>query len=68
MTRVFNFKATNPVLWAFVAAIGAAIFLYANHSTIAARFSAAKPVGAESSALHRVPAATGIDSSAPLEW
>jgi hypothetical protein len=62
------FKATNPFVWALVVAFGAALFLYANHSTIAARFGSTKAVAAEYSGLGHAPAITGIESPATLEW
>jgi hypothetical protein len=68
MTNVFNFKATKPFVWALIAAIGAALFLYAGHSTIAARFTSGGPVGAESSALRHTPAVTGHETPVTLYW
>jgi hypothetical protein len=62
MTRLF--KSAHPFIWAFVVAFAAAVFLYANHSTIAARGT--KQVS--ENGMRHVPAVTGVDSSAPLEW
>jgi|tagenome__1003787_1003787.scaffolds.fasta_scaffold17698486_1 hypothetical protein len=66
MTRITTLKPTNPLIWA-VALFVAGGFFYANHSTIAARFGA-KPVVETTSALGHVPAATGYDYLAELQW
>jgi hypothetical protein len=68
MTNVFKFNATKPFVWALIAVIGAGLFLYAGHSTIAARFISSKPVGAESSALRHSPAVTGHETPVTLYW
>jgi hypothetical protein len=67
MTRISTFKATNPLIWALVAVSAASAFFFANHSTTAARFGS-KPTVVESSGLEHMPAVTGADSSAVLEW
>jgi hypothetical protein len=67
MTRITTFKATNPIIWALVALVVAGGFFYANHSTIAARFGS-KPITVDGSGLEHIPAVTGVDSSAALQW
>jgi len=67
MTRISLLKPTTSLIWVVVALSVGGGFLYANHSTTAARFGA-KPVVETSSALKHVPAATGVDSSAELLW
>jgi hypothetical protein len=67
-TNVLNSKTATRAVWAVVALFFAVLFLYANQSTIAARFNAAKPTGAETSALTHAPEATGLELSNPLLW
>lgn len=62
MTRILNLKAA-----AFVAVIGAAAFLYANQSTIAARFNSITAPGAESSVIV-APSVVDERSADPLLW
>jgi len=67
MTRITTFKATNPIIWAFVALSVAGGFLYANHSTTAARFGS-KSTAVGTSGLVHTPAVAGADSPAELQW
>jgi hypothetical protein len=68
MTRITTLKPTNPLIWAVVALSVAGGFFYANHSTTAARFGAKPTVVESTSALEHIPAVTGADSSAALQW
>jgi hypothetical protein len=57
----------NPIsVGALVTVLGVGMFFYANHTTDAARVVAKSDV--TSNALSHVPAVSGVDSSAPLEW
>ena len=67
MMRALSFKATNPA-WAFVAVIGAGLFLYVNHSTIASHFSSATPVVVEDSGIGHAPAIAAMGSLDTLDW
>jgi len=59
--------ALNPIsVGAVVTFLGVGVFFYANHATDAARVVAKADV--TGNALSHVPAVSGIDSNAPLEW
>jgi hypothetical protein len=66
MPQLFKSRTTRPYLLALIAVIGAALFFYAGHSTIAARFMAKG--NAESSALGHAPAVIGHDNPRTLYW
>jgi hypothetical protein len=68
MTDVFKSRATKPYVWALIAVIGAGLFLYAGHATIAARLTTGTSAGAESSALRHAPAVTGHETPVTLYW
>ena len=64
MSRI---ASLNPIsVGAVVTFLGVGMFFYANHTTDAARVVAKSDVPAN--AVAHVPAVSGIDSNAPLEW
>jgi len=63
MSRIASLNSIS--VGALVTFLGVGMFFYANHTTDAARVAA--PDVTEN-ALSHVPAASGVDSSAPLEW
>ena len=64
MNRIASLKPIS--IGALVTFLGVGMFFYANHTTDAARVGAKPAV--TGNAMSHVPAVTGIDSSAPLEW
>jgi hypothetical protein len=68
MTSVLEFKKTNPYLWGLGAVIGAGLFLYANHLTIAAHFNPVEPAAVGNFGLGHAPSIAGTGSLDTLEW
>ena len=67
IARTLNSKAATWTVWGIVAVLFAALFLYANHSTIAAYTGAARTASVEH-VLADAPGALWAMGSAPLFW
>jgi hypothetical protein len=67
ITRTLNSKAATWTAWGTVAVFFAALFLYANHPTIAGHTSAAKTVSIKR-AVADLPGPFWPTGSAPLFW
>jgi hypothetical protein len=67
VSRTLNSKAATWTAWGLVAAFFTALFLYANHPTIAGHTGAAKPASIKH-VLPDTPGAFWPTGTAPLYW